>query len=565
VTRKKPLLKPTKKTVKKQGEGIPSPWYLRKKVIFFLLIAIPLVVYIKVVTLDFTMLDDAIFIRENQPFNSDIHNLSTAFQRGVFSPANDFYYRPVFLVDFILESQFFGVNIAGYHFTNLLYHLVCVLLLYLFLRKLKIPEPHALLLGLIFAVHPVLSQAVAWIPGRNDMLLMIFFLSGLILTLDYARQSRWYLFLGQFACFLLALFTKETAVIIPLVALPLLIFVFHAKWKTWLLLTISWGGGILFWALIRSMAPLIKLNTTFWELMQNGIHRVPAAFQYLGKILFPFNLAVFPSIDHITLFWGILAAIFLVCLIVISKSYFKPLTIIGLLWFILFLVPVLVVPPSLNDQVFEHRLYIPMIGILLILSQTLLFQSSWKENNRLLLGGVVILLFCIMTFIRLDLFKTPLTFWTRAVDDNPTSAYARMMLGLRMTDTLEMKRRFDEAYQLNPDEKMLNYLIGKLALDGHQVDKAALHLKRELKHSQIPDNYFYLARVYFIKNNLDSAAYCLEKLIALDPLHPQGNNNLALLYYQLNRKKEAWKVLEAMRLKGMEIPKNLSELIKKPE
>ena len=140
-----------------------------------------------------------------------------------------------------------------------------------------------------------------------------------------------------------------------------------------------------------------------------------------------------------------------------------------------------------------------------------------------------------------------------------------MMLGLRMTDTLEMKRRFDEAYQLNPDEKTLNYLIGKQALDGQQIDKAALHLKRELKHSQIPDNYFYLARVYFIKKNFDSAAYCLEKLVALDPLHPQGNNNLALLYYQLNRKKEAWDVLEAMRLKRMEIPKNLSELIKKPE
>jgi len=142
VTWKKPLLQPTKKTVKKPGKVIPSPWYLRKKVIFFLLMAVPLVVYIKVVTLDFTMLDDAIFIKENQPFNSDIHNLSIAFQRGVFNPANDFYYRPVFLVDFILESRFFGINVAGYHFTNLLYHLVCVLLLYLFLRKLKIRTKH---------------------------------------------------------------------------------------------------------------------------------------------------------------------------------------------------------------------------------------------------------------------------------------------------------------------------------------------------------------------------------------------------------------------------------------
>ena len=565
MNRTEPLRKPAKKIVKKPVKVIPLPWYKQKKFIIFLLVAVTFLVYIKVVTLDFTMLDDSIFIRENQPFNSDIHNVPVAFQRGVFSKDNDFYYRPIFLVDFILESRFFGTTVAGYHFSNLIFHIICVLLLYLFLRKLKIPEPHALTLGLIFAVHPVLSQAVAWIPGRNDMLLMIFFLSGLILSINYIQHARWYLFAAQLLCFLLALFTKETAAMIPVVALPLLIFVCDAKWKQWLPLSLSWVAGILFWVLIRSMAPLLKLNMTVWELIQNGIHRAPAALQYLGKIIFPVNLAVFPSIDHITLGWGILAAAVLAGLIVYSKSYFKPLTIIGVLWFILFLVPVLVVPSSLNDQVFEHRLYIPVIGILLVLSQTVIFQPVWKENFKLIAAGGIILLFSIMTFIRLDLFQSPITFWTRAVDDNPSSAYARMMLGLRMTDTTEMTRLFNEAYALNPDEKMLNYFLGKLALDKHQVDLAEGHLKRELKQSQIPDDYFLLARVCFMKNKLDSAAWCLEKLIALDPLHPQGNHNLALLYYQLGRKKEAWTVLEAMRLKGMEIPQDLSGLIKKPD
>ena len=543
----------------------PIPWYRQRKYILLLLIGIPLIVYIKVATLGFTMLDDSIFIKENQAFNSDIHNVSIAFQRGVFSRDNDFYYRPVFLVDFILESNVFGIGAAGYHITNLIFHLLCVLLLYLFFIKLKIPEPHALLLALIFAVHPVLSQAVAWIPGRNDMLLMIFFVSGLILAIDYVQKPGWLLFSGQLVLFLLALFTKETAAMIPVVALPLLILVCNAKSKTWLPLALSWGAGILFWVLIRSMAPLVKLNMTVWELLQNGIHRAPAALQYLGKVIFPVNLAVFPSIDHITLLWGILAVIVLAGLIVVSKSYFKPLTIIGLLWFILFLIPVLVVPPSLNDQVFEHRLYIPMIGILLVLSQTLVFHSQLKENNKLAAAAVLILLFSFITFTRLELFQSPLSFWTRAVDDNPSSSYAHMMLGLRMTDTTAMTRCFNEAYALNPDTKNLNYFMGKIALDQNRPDLAKMHLLREIRHSQIPDDYFCLARVFFMKNQLDSAAWSLEKLIALDPLHPQGNHNLVLLYNQLNRKKEAWEAFEAMRLKGMDIPPDLSGLIKKPE
>jgi len=266
---------------------VPIPWYRQRKYILLLLIGIPLIVYIKVATLGFTMLDDSIFIKENQAFNSDIHNVSVAFQRGVFSPENDFYYRPIFLVDFILESNVFGIGATGYHLTNLIFHLVCVLLLYLFFIKLKIPEPHALLLAMIFAVHPVLSQAVAWIPGRNDMLLMIFFVSGLILAIDYTQKPGWLLFSGQLVLFLLALFTKETAAMIPVVALPLLILVCNAKSKTWLPLALSWGAGILFWVLIRSMAPLVKLNMTVWELLQNGIHRAPAALQYLGKVIFP--------------------------------------------------------------------------------------------------------------------------------------------------------------------------------------------------------------------------------------------------------------------------------------
>jgi protein O-mannosyl-transferase len=561
VNRKKSAIKQHTPKPGTTGKKSSLPWFRQKGVLLFLLLAVPLLVYIKVVTLDYTMLDDAIFIRENQPFNSDIGNVSKAFQRGVFSETNDSYYRPVFLVDFILESRLFGTNVAGYHVTNLLFHLLCVLLLYLFLRRVKIPEPHALILALVFAVHPVLSQAVAWIPGRNDMLLMIFLLAGLILTLDYARQPRWLLYIGQLACFLLALFTKETAVVIPIIALSLLIFWCRASWKTWLPLVAGWSGAVLFWALIRAMVPLMKLNLTLWELLMNGIHRIPAAFQYLGKIIFPFNLAVFPSIDHITLTWGILAAVLLAGLILLSKSYFKPLTLIGLLWFILFLAPVLVVPPTLNDQVFEHRLYLPIIGILLILSQTLLFRAGWNENYRLLAAGAVIALFSVMTFVRLDLFKSPLAFWSRAVDDNPTSAYARMMLGLRMSDTAAMNRLFDEAYRINPDEKMLNYFIGKLALDAKKVDKAASHLRRELKQPQkIPDNYFCLAQVFFMKNNLDSAAWCLERLIELDPLHPQGNHNLALLYYQTNRKNDARRVVEGMKRKGMEVGRELEEL-----
>jgi hypothetical protein len=634
--------------LKKKAKKSTQPeiaWYRRQIFVFALLAAVPLLIYLRTLGFGFTMLDDSIFIRENVEYNRELSNIAVSFQRGLFNPTGDFYYRPVFLVDFILESRLFGTSPAGYHFTNLLFHIICVILLYVFLVRLKIPPGTSLFLTLIFAVHPVLSQVVAWIPGRNDMLLMIFFLAGMLLSMKFAETPRWYLLAGQFLAFLLALFTKETAVIIPVIILAVLIAdrgpwavgrgprekgeggeekgelkIENGKLKTkkneknhsfthslihsffspssvtiYGLLLLSWALALAAWYLARSTATLKLQDFTFMDLLHNGISRSPALLQYLGKIFFPFNLTVFPSIDHITIWWGVGALVMLLALVIGSKCYKRPLTWIGLGWYILFLVPVLVVPASLNDQVFEHRLYLPFVGVLMVVSQVNLnskfkiqmskfkiqssrstvhgprptahgprptvhgprFQSSWAGMGA---AVVILLLFSVLTYARIGYFKDPVAFWTEAVDGNPTSSYAHMMLGLRQTDPALMKRQFEEAYRLNPDEKMLNYLIGKLALDDNDIPRAEMHLKRELARSDIPDNYFNLARVYFLKQDLDSAAWCLENVIRLDPAHPQANHNLLLLYLQTGQKEPAKEQATRMRALGLEIPREAGSL-----
>ncbi|MEI8226543.1 MAG: tetratricopeptide repeat protein [Bacteroidota bacterium] len=555
-TIKKPIIE-KKKELKKE-----KIWFEHQNMLLFLLVAITLLVYIKVVTLGFTRFDDSIFIIENQQYNKDLSNIFHSFGRGLFNPENDIYYRPVFLVDFILESRLFDQNPAGYHFTNLIFHVVCVVLLFFFFKAIGLRKVDSFFLSLIFALHPVLCQAVAWIPGRNDMILMIFFLAGVLISLKYVEHMTWYLLLFQGIALLLALFTKETSVIIPVITLSFIIFLKKASWRIWLPLLASWILAVAIWWLVRAHATLMNQNFTVWELVQNGFGRLPAFIQYLGKIFFPFNLSVYPGIGHITIWWGLLALGLLIFMVIISKSYFKPLTIIGVIWFVLFLLPVLVVPASLNDQVFEHRLYIPIVGILLILSQTKLFEPKLFPYFKPLLACFILLLYSSITLVRIGYFKDPLTFWDHAVRDNPSSSYANMMLGLRQTDSTEMKRCFMNAYSLNPDEKMLNYFIGRIELDAGNIQDAEFHLKRELKFSNIPDNYFNLAKVYFVRNKPDSAAWCLERVIETDPLHPQANYNLSLLYLQLNRKADAFKLIETMKINGLEIPVEFREIVK---
>jgi tetratricopeptide (TPR) repeat protein len=537
-----------------------SPWYRNP---LWWLMLITCILYARTLTLDFTRLDDSIFIIENEPYNKGFGNLGTSFQRGLFHPTEDVYYRPLFLVDFIIESKIFGNNPAGYHFTNLLFHLLSVALLYLFLRKLKIPAISAFLLSMIFAVHPVLSQAVAWIPGRNDMLLMIFFLSGMIVTINWTEKPGPGRFAAQAVLFLLALFTKETAVIIPVIMAAILLFYFRFPWKRLLPLAAGWGIAILFWFLVRASATLAQRDDLFSDMARSAAGRLPAILQYLGKIFFPFNLTVFPVLDQITLLWGILAFILLTALIIVSKNHRHPLTWIGLFWFLVFLLPVLIVPKSLNDQVFEHRLYIPLIGILLMLSPALAFSDHWPEKRRLLVVGLIGLGFAGISFVRTGYYADPLTFWTKAVEGTPRSSYARMLLGTKVATPAEREKLFLEAWALDSTQANLNYYLGKVMAEKKSFDSAAFFLQKEVGRTRIPDVYFLLAQLAYMKNRHQEAAGYLERVVEMDPLHPQANPNLALVYIQLGQKEKAVLALDAMKLKGMQASPDLVKMVEK--
>lgn len=527
-----------------------------------LLVILTCIVYSGTLLLGYTRLDDSIFIVENAAFNENFGNIVTAFQRGLFHPTNDAYYRPLFLVDFIIESRLFGTNPAGYHFTNLLLHLGSVVLLYFFLKKINIPAYDALLLSLLFSVHPVLTQAVAWIPGRNDMLLMILFLSTFIVTLNYGHHPSAGRLISASLLYLMAMFTKETAIIIPVIIAGFMLLHMKYSWKK----TLPPFGAFMvmtgIWYLVRSKATLSPGQVTLEGMISAGISRLEVIVQYIGKIFLPVNLAVFPEAKDISLVWGFLSLILLTVLIILSKSYIRLIIYLGIVWFLAFLLPVLIVPKSLNDQVFEHRLYLPIVGILLVISQVIPFAG--KSDNRLktIIAGVIVVIFSIQSMVRTAYFRDPLTFWTHAVAGSPNSAYAHMLLGTKVENEEERLRLFRKAYAIDPDQKNLKYYLGKVLMDKEVTDSAIYFIRLEVATNPQPDSYFTLAQLWFKKNQLDSAGIYLQKVIGLAPLHPEANHNLAVLYYQTGRLEKAREVIVAMQEKGMAVNQDLMPILK---
>lgn len=557
---------------KKAAQAIKAPRHVeaapakdfRIKLPLLWLAAVVFILYLPTLRFGFTDLDDSIFIRDMSSYTEDLSNLTTSFHRGVFDATKDNYYRPLFLDSVILNYQVSEQNIAGYRFVNILLHLGCVLLLFQILQRLGIRLLPAFLLSLLFAVHPVLSQAVIWIPGRNDSLMGVFVLSYLLCMIDYVLKEKWSSLFLSLLFLISGFFTKETALLAPLASLLIQLLILKRKpfERTQLIQYAAWLVGLLIYFFVRSTATLKPTALEPGQLLHDFVYRLPLIVQYLGKIVFPFNLSVFPILQDTVYYWGIAALLVLACLIYLSANKKWSWYVAGFGIFIIFLLPVLFVPNSLTEQTFEHRLYLPIIGILLVLSKTALFQNKLDDKKLMYAVLGVAAVFTILNFNHHKHFKDALSFWEQGYTTSPHSAYATMMYGARVEDKQEGFSLMRKAYALNPDEKYLNYYYGVMLQKQDSLLESEKHFLAEKQRSGYYECDFYLAKIAFYKKDFKAAAGYLETYVKTDKTNEMANNNLLLLYTgELKDKPKALVQIKRMQENGIMVPASLLEQV----
>ncbi len=524
------------------------------------------ILYSGSLTLGFTELDDTIFVNEFHAYNEKPASLIHSFQRGVFSDTNDIYYRPMLLNSFVVNTLMTdGNTLQPFHGFNIFLHLLAVILLFFLLRKLLVEQPVAFLLAAIFAVHPVLTQAVSWIPGRNDSLLGVFAFAYMLCCLAYFKKPNGGYLLAQYLFLLSAFFTKETGLLIPLAFFILLSTLGLFSWKDkqhWII-AISWVLAGVGWYLVRSLATVKVSPLMHSDAWTNAIKRIPVALQYLGKAILPVNLSVFPMQNQTSYVYGILAFVLLAVGLYFSKSIQRRVVIGGAIWFVLLLTPLFLLPSAINDQDFEHRLYLPFLGLLLILSQTCLFVQVGR-TKMLIIGGALIAVLSVLSYQRQSFFSDAKTFWEEAVRTTPKSAYANMMLAARIdsSDLTRAKQLMYKAYQLNPNEKYINYYLGKQCLDEGKLDDANVFLQRELSLSAYYDTYFLLSRLRFQQQDTLGSIRYMEQYLEKDPSNPQAVNNLILMLVDSKQKEKARQLIAQKQKEGVSIGSALIDLAK---
>jgi len=466
--------------------------------------------------------DDNVLIKNNS-FLKNEHSLSKFFLEDIGKGGGRRYnfYRPIQIISYALDYRIWKLNVIGYHFTNIILHILVAISIYWLVTILFGNKTLSVLVAVLFVVHPIHTIVVSYISTRADLLYLLFLLLSFIFYTKYNNTESPTHFLIMISSYLLSLFSKENALILPAL---LLLYHYTFRKKVGMIGFLSISGTALFYVFFRI--------TVLKHLLSNGagkgtlFQRVPGFFTsittYIQLIFLPFNLHMEYG-KRLFNFSNPKAIIGLVILISIVFCIFRALRknrliFFSLSWFLITLLPISNLYP-INAYMSENWLYLPSIGIFLVLGEALgLLYKTYKFRAAVFIFTLCLLVFySYLTIKQNETWRDPVIFYKRILKYAPESLSAYYNLG---STYLERGNKEEAA----------------------EMFKKALELKSDKAWaSNDPDTtYYYLGNMYYGMGRLEEAADMLKKTIEINPDYAEAYNNLGLICYKMGKKEDAF-------------------------
>jgi tetratricopeptide (TPR) repeat protein len=520
------------------------------------LILTTLVVFYPSLANQFTDWDDQMYFIGNR----QIISFSFSHIKEIFSSFFNGNYHPLAILSSCVDYSLGGLNPKMFHGLNLVLHIVNVILVYRFIYFLTSGFEIAVITSLLFAVHPMHVESVAWASERKDVLYSLFFISGLCVYLLYVKSAQNRYFYFTLLLFLLSCLSKAQAVVLT----PILIlidyylnrkFTKNTLFEKIPFLLLSLIFGIL--AIIAQGKSVNEINIPFGQAILLGCDGL---LTYLSRAFIPLHLSAFYPYSGKGNYWVsfINYLVPLGCLIIAFLIYRfgkkDRLIIFGSLFFVITIFPVLEFLPVGRSMTPDRYSYIPYMGIFLVIAHLIRLTHERKAFFMKYLYRVIVVIspFLIGVLIyltqqRIKVWYDSISLWTDVLEKYPDCQEA---LDKRIWANIHLLKNNDAALidinkKLEIDSADYNTLYNRAVLYQEKGDLkgAVSDYKRVIKYEpSYVSPYENLSLIYIDKLNMLSQGrqVCLEGL-KIDSNNLHMNQNYAVANYKSGNYGEAIK------------------------
>ncbi len=497
-----------------------------KTIIFlFLILILTSAAFLPSLKNGFVNWDDGAYVTENPLIKS----LSWSSARKIFSSFHETNYHPLPLISYALEYHFFGLNPRAYHATNLILHLLNCLLVFWLIWLIRGRLTAAFIVALLFGIHPLHVESVAWVTERRDVLYAAFFLSSLIAYIYYIRERKRHYYWLSISGFILSLLSKAMAVSLPFLLL-LLDWQFGKRTNK-----ISLREKIPFFALAAIFAAATLIARQAADVL--AIDRLIRPYYnlclvsygplfYIIKTFLPFRLSCdYPytqgglSLSGVIFSFSPIILIVLSVVILFSKKLLKKVA-FGIALYLICLAPTIIqMLPARSPEfiVADRYFYLPSIGIFLILAEGLLWLyarggklAHLRQASIWIISAATITGLAILTQNRCSVWRDGFVLWNDVLANYPDSATAYINRG--------------SIYYLERKEYGRAYadFINALRIDPDAYEP-----------------YFNLASLYNTVGDYKKALWFCGKTLEIVPGYIKAHNLLVSIYGNMGRHLEA--------------------------
>jgi Flp pilus assembly protein TadD len=546
------------------------------RIVYLLLIFATLVVFHRLPTHDFINLDDNLLVYENPQV------LAGFTKEGViwaFTQYHSEYWHPVTWLSHMLDCQVFGLRPGLHHLTSLLFHLANCALLLLILRKMTGALWRSAFVAGLFAIHALHVESVAWVAERKDVLSAFFWFLAIWAYVRYAEQPglRRYLLVVLF--FGLGLMAKPMVVTLPFVLLLLDYWplgrmhlqnvntvshlnipgasLFRLVWEKIPLFVLT-AVTVVATVVVQDKVGAIKSLETF-PLASRIANALVSYVNYMAKMMWPHRLAVYYPYPETIPVWQVAGSGILllgISVMVIKAVKNRPYLVIGWLWYLGTLVPVIGLVQVGSQAMADRYTYLSLIGLFIMIAWGVpSILAGWRhERTVFAIASAILLLGCMVgTWRQVGHWQNSITLFQHTVRVTKDNHFAHNNLGVALSRSgrlAEATYHYSQALRLKPDRAEVHNNLGNALAAQGSVDRAVDHFYQALAiDANNARAYNNLGNLLANQGKTEEAINHYNEALRLEPDYVGAHYNLGTALAEQGRTELAIKHLtEALRL-----------------